>query len=273
MRQASLSVAGIGALPVIVTRELTEIARVDAGDHLILELAQGRTERALVVGVLNRFPTGAPDQPLIVGDLPTVSIITATLDGAATEPNDWWLRVSGGSHAALATAVRSKPFSSPSVLDLDERTHSLLADPLALGVIGALTLGFVAAALFAAIGFAVSAAVSTRERLTEFAVLRALGLSPPQLAGLLAAEHLLLVAVSLIAGTALGLLLGWLVLPFATMRREPGPVVPPPQITVPWDSIAMLLEVVLVVLVVTVAGLVVVLRRIGLGSALRLGED
>mgnify|MGYP006176450989 CR=1 FL=1 len=47
-------------------------------------------------------------------------------------------------------------------------------------IIGVLTIGVVAAGLFAVVGFVVSAAVSARERVTEFALLRALGLSSPR---------------------------------------------------------------------------------------------
>jgi hypothetical protein len=273
LRQASLVVNRGAALPVLVSRVLSDHAGLETGDFLILELGNAPPQRSQVVGVVDRFPTVDPDQPLIVADLPTVSAISATATDAVSEPNEWWLHVAAGSDAELAQAVRAEPITSPFVLDLEERTRSLETDPLALGVIGALTLGFLAAALFAAIGFAVSAAVSTRERLAEFAVLRALGLSPRQLGGWLAGEHLLLVGVSLLSGTGVGLLLGWLVLPFATMRRDPGPVVPPPEISVPWSSIALLLAGVVVVVLDTVAALVAVLRRVGLGSTLRLGED
>ena len=47
----------------------------------------------------------------------------------------------------------------------DER--ALLDDPVALGVIGALALGFAVAALFAAAGFAANAAAEARSRMVE----------------------------------------------------------------------------------------------------------
>ena len=70
-------------------------------------------------------------------------------------------------------------------------------------MIGALSLGFVVALVFAVIGLAVSAAVSARQRRTEFALLRALGLSSDQLSRWLWLENGSVVAISLLFGTRL----------------------------------------------------------------------
>lgn len=271
IQQASLGPVTAGAVPILANARFLDLVGAEVGGTLALDLGGG-PEVVRVTGVFDDFPTTDSTMPIVVADLPTIQVQQAVANRPQV-PTEWWLATNPQTDAATAAALRADPYSSTSVLDRVERTRALQTDPLALGVIGALTLGFVAAALFAAIGFAVSAAVSARERLTEFAVLRALGLSQGQLAGWLAVEHALLVVVSLAAGTGLGLLLGWLVLPFATMKREPGPILPAPTLTIPWDGIAILETLVVVVLGVTVLVLVVLLRRVGLGSALRLGED
>jgi ABC-type antimicrobial peptide transport system permease subunit len=144
---------------------------------------------------------------------------------------------------------------------------------VALGIIGALSLGFVVAGLFAVIGLAVSAAVSARQRRTEFALLRALGLSSGQLSGWLWLENAGVVVVSLAAGTGLGLLIGWVVLPFVTVTQEAAAPFPPPLVQTPWLEIGLLVMVSTLALGVTVVVLAAVLRRIGIGSVLRMGED
>jgi ABC-type antimicrobial peptide transport system permease subunit len=144
---------------------------------------------------------------------------------------------------------------------------------VALGIIGALAIGFVAAALFAVLGFVVSAAVSARERIAEFALLRAIGLSPAQLSSWLSLENAVLAAVSLVAGTALGLLMAWLVLPFVTVTQGGATPYPPVKVAVPWASIVILEAVAVVTLVTTVLVLAWLLRRIGLAAVLRTGEE
>ena len=86
-----------------------------------------------------------------------------------------------------------------------------------LGWLGALAMGVIAAAAFAVIGFVASTAMAARERLSEFAVLRALGLSTRQLAAWLAIENITLIVLSLVIGTGLGLLITAVVVPFVAL--------------------------------------------------------
>ena len=128
--------------------------------------------------------------------------------------------------ASWPPKLADAPFNSRQVLTTADRARALSRDPVAIGILGALSLGFVAAALFAVVGLVVSAAVSARERRTEFAVLRALGLSGGQLSRWLWLENGSVVAVSVLAGTGLGLVLGWLVLPFVTVTQQGSAPVP-----------------------------------------------
>ena len=139
--------------------------------------------------------------------------------------------------------------------------------------IGALTLGFVAAAVFAAVGFAVSATVSARERMVEFALLRALGLSGRQLGIWLAVEQGALVLVSLGLGTLIGIVLTATLLPLVSLTQTGDPAVPAVIVEYPWTAIIGLELAVVAVLAVIVVVMTVLLRRVGLGSLLRLGED
>jgi len=106
-----------------------------------------------------------------------------------------------------------------------------------LGLIGVLGLGSLASMLFAGIGFLVSSTVSTSERIGEFALLRALGLSAGQLSLWLSIESVFLLVVGLVAGSILGLILAWLVLPFATLTQTGAAPIPAPVVVVPWEAI------------------------------------
>jgi ABC-type antimicrobial peptide transport system permease subunit len=118
-----------------------------------------------------------------------------------------------------------------------------------------------------------SAVVSTRERLGEFALLRAMGLSPAQLSAWLTFENAFLLAAGIVAGTGLGLLLSWLVLPFVTLTAEARIVVPPVLVEIPWLSIGIVYLVAAVALVVVVTVIGGILRRVPVSGVLRAGED
>ncbi|MEZ4570900.1 MAG: FtsX-like permease family protein [Thermomicrobiales bacterium] len=134
-------------------------------------------------------------------------------------------------------------------------------------------IGFIAAAIFAGIGFAVNAAVSARERLVEFALMRAVGLSNRQLMAWLGLENALLVLFGLIGGTLLGIALAWAVLPLIAITQEATEAVPGVIVVYPWQTILWLELSMIAVLILAVGLLAIMLRRMGLGALLRLGEE
>lgn len=259
-------------IPIVASDAFLAATEARPGDTVQVELAGTRRD-VVIAGAVEAFPTTVATRPTLVIDLPTFQALSY-LDGGLLPPvEEWWLATTpGASEAAMAT-LDAPPFSSWKIQSADQRTAALQTDPVALGIIGALSVGFVAAALFATVGFVVSAAVSAHERLTEFALLRALGLSPRQLSGWLSLENGLLVLMSVIGGTALGLGLAWLILPFVTLTQSASEIVPGLIVVIPWRWIVLLELAVVGLLVVVVAILGVLLRRVGLGGLLRLGEE
>ncbi len=272
VQAASLGTQPDASLPIVAGRAFLSAVAARVGDETRIDIGSQR-QPATVVGSIDAFPTLDPDAPLVVADLPTLSLLRYRLSGETTPIDAWWLAARPEAVAGAAATLAEAPYSSRSVVSSVARGEALRTDPVALGVIGALAIGFVAAALFAGIGFVVSASVSARERLTEFALLRALGLSPAQLSGWLSIENGMLVTISLVGGTGLGLLMSWVALPFITVTQDASKAVPSVIVAIPWGSIAILELVTVAVLAVMVVVLALLLRRIGLGSALRLGDE
>jgi hypothetical protein len=73
----------------------------------------------------------------------------------------------------------------------------------------------------------------------------------------LSVESAFLLFVGLLAGSGLGVLLAWLVLPFATLTQTGAPAVPSPTVVVPWQAIVPTWLLAVVLLAVTV----VIVRR------------
>jgi ABC-type antimicrobial peptide transport system permease subunit len=206
-------------------------------------------------------------------DLATLALLRFEGNDAVESANEWWLSVDPAALESVVETLAQSPIASREVVSTVDRNRALATDPVALGIIGALGIGFVAAALFAVVGFMVSAAVAARERITEFALLRALGLSSRQLSVWLSLENAALAAVSLAAGSVLGLVIAWVVLPFITVTQGAATPFPPVEVDVPWPTIAALGLIGVVALAVTVVILAWLLRRIALTSVLRMSED
>jgi ABC-type antimicrobial peptide transport system permease subunit len=151
--------------------------------------------------------------------------------------------------------------------------HRLRDAPLGGALQGALILGFGAALVFAAIGFAVNTAVSARERMTEFAILRALGIAGRQVLGLVAVEQAFLVGMGLAGGLVLGVVVAHLVVPHVVLTVSATAPYPPAHVIVQWPVILALLAVIVVLLAALLLLLVRSLRRGGPGQSMRLGED
>jgi hypothetical protein len=225
-----------------------------------------------LVGSARGFPTLPNGAGGAIVDFPTYAVAAWLADGTILVPNEWWVDVNG-SAAPVAARLAAPPFSSVRVVDRAARARALSTDPVALGISGALYMGFAAAAVFAVIGFAVSSAISATERRTEFAVLRSLGLSGRQLSGALALEGGLTAGLALAAGTALGLVLAWLVLPFVSLSDQGARPFPEVIVHFPWVTAAWLEGALLVALALVVVVEIQFLGRIRLAPALRAGED
>ena len=79
--------------------------------------------------------------------------------------------------------------------------------------------------------------------------------------------------MSLAAGTGLGLVIAWIALPFITVTQAAAAPVPAVLVEVPWERILGLEVVSALALTVAVVLIGLVLRRLGVGGVLRMGED
>lgn len=267
------SVAASDAVVPVIANRAFLAATASARGETVTATVEGAVRRLAISGVVDSFPTTDPGRPLLIFDEATLGLLRLQGTSTARSADEWWMTTTGGDVGALTGALRGSPFNSADVATVVDRTRSLSTDPVALGIIGALILGFVATGLFAVVGLTVSAAVSARQRRTEFALLRAIGLSGRQLSGSLWLENGSLVLVSLLAGTSLGLLIGWLVLPFVTVTQRATAPIPPVMVHVPWDRILLLDLATALALGVAVVVIGAVLRRLGVGGTLRMGED
>jgi hypothetical protein len=260
-------------IPVLVSDDFLRQFGLQPGGNFPLQFGGGALN-AQVVGTIRGFPTAGAGQLVVVADYGTFDAMELFKRQVnPIDPDEHWLAVDPAQASSAAATLRAAPYSSPTVTSLVERQQSLQSDPVALGTIGALSLGFVAALIFAGIGFVVSAIVSLHERIAEFAMLRALGLSSRQLAGWVLLEQGLLIALSLVGGTIVGLGLSWLVLPLITVTQSGAAVVPSLLVVVPWLRLVGM-EVTIVALLALVAGVAaLLLRRVGIGQVLRMGVE
>ncbi len=86
-------------------------------------------------------------------------------------------------------------------------------------------------------------------------------------------ENAFLLIVGLAAGTGLGLIMAWVVLPFVTLTQEATIAVPPIEVVIPWGIYALLYLVALGALAITVVVIGNLLARVRVSGVLRSGGE
>ncbi len=206
----------------------------------------GSTVPLRLVRAVRELPStpvgGKDDGGALLVDLRSVNRMIQARQGESVLPNEWWLATAPGASARVAGALRGRPDVDPSrVVVRDEIAAELRDDPFGAGpgtVFGAAAL---AAAALTAVGFAVSAAGSLRERSAEFAVLRALGASRRRLARVVLVEQGVLVGLALAVGVLLGTVLARAVIPLVMLTAEATRPVPGVLVELPPARVAALL--------------------------------
>jgi len=142
--------------------------------------------------------------------------------------NEGWFELQPGvDRRALEETLGDPPYQLDTLSDRESELRSLERNPLiAAGGAGILYIAFGAVLLLVAVALLVSLWVSVERRRSEFAVLRAMGLSRGQVVQLLAFEYAVVAVLGLIAGAYLGRLVGERMLSFLNVddrgnRAEP----------------------------------------------------
>ncbi|WP_406406048.1 ABC transporter permease [Streptomyces sp. NBC_01643] len=270
----------------VATDSYLKASGAKVGQDIDVTLA-GETVRVKIVRTVRQVPTTGPggaatataaeasrqrDGGALLLDFRALGQVFADRPNAVLTATEWWLSTEPGQAGKVAAALREQPDTDPAqVLVRDEVARDLLGDPLGAGPQSALLAVAVVAAALAAVGFAVSAVGSQRERSAEFAVLRALGAPRRGPARMIAAEQGVLIAIALLVGFALGAVLTRAVVPLIVLTGQAAQPVPPVLVQLPAGQVATLLAGVAVLPLLIVAA--IALRRADPVTSLRHQGD
>ncbi len=265
-------------LPVIASRSFLEEASLDLGSEVRLGMSSVYVP-VEIVGVFDLFPTWDPSgqRSLIIANRDylfyRVNRNPATIGALA--PNEIWIEPSSDEGLRqLRTYLEVTPPWPHDSYDIDAIRNLQDEDPLvAAGWEGLLFLTFIAIVLLAALGFLVASVLVAQQQQGEFAVLRTMGFSLPQVLLVVGVEKILIIVVSMALGTAVGLQLGTMMLEFVGFV-ETGESVLPPFVTVTdWATIGGAYSVLGLVFLGAIAIIVGLYMRMTIGQILRIGAD
>ncbi len=200
-----------------------------------------------------------------------------------------WLRTRSdpASLASVRHAISQGELQLTELYDRRATFDALHREPLYLDLIGVLALGATTALLLALVGNLLASWLSARGRRTTFAVLRALGTTPRELASVLTWEQALIYTTSIVLGVLFGAILSALIVPalvFSSVApsgtsSDPSSgtffvsqSVPPIQIIIP-SSLGLALAVLIAICLFALGMMIRVVSQPSISQTLRLNED
>jgi len=254
-----------GDIPAIATRALANLIGLTPGSITSVPVSEV-TLKVRIVAVVSEFPTIEDSEGGLIVDRSTAlaSSAVGSADASTLAANEVWLRDTS------SATPRGLPTGS-TVTYRAQLQNQLRSSPLAEEPMQALLAVAVATVLLALCGMVVGVVSASGERAGEFALLDALGISRRGRIGLLCTEQLLLAVPGALAGIALGLLLGRIVVPVATLTANAAKPLPPVAVLTPWAPV--LLDVLVVLAAPLLTAALTGARRPGTAAALREGAD
>lgn len=272
-------------IPAMANREFLELSDASVGDDVILGLST-YSVTVNIVGVVDYFPTIDPgDKPFVLVDLDGLEAASnqhspIPLVGA----NEIWVDLvtapgveaqasNGPVSEETIQAMDNLGISVREVYDAGVMVASRVDQPLVNAGWGALlVLLFLAVALASGSGVMLFSYLDTKERQTEFALLRTLGSTGGQLRGIVWFNLFLIVICGVLLGTWVGQQIGSSLLPLMELAEEGERVTPPMAFTTDWLALSVSYLVLAGVTLATVLWLALLSSKIQVQQVLRMGD-
>jgi putative ABC transport system permease protein len=256
----------------LVDRDTWEQFHLNTGDRVTVQIRIGErhTLTFKVAGVLDYFPTLYPeDGPFFISNLEYIFESTSGL-----QPYDVWLRTAPDADTrAIIQGINAMGVAVVRVQDARLALESTFAAPSRQGMLGLLSVGFLAAVLLTVVGFLLYALFSFRERFVQLGVLRAIGLSARQMGAYLALEQFIMILIGVAAGTGIAVLAAYLFIPHLPVAFGSHPGTPPFVVAIAWEDIARVYAIFSAMLVLGVGSTILLLRRMKIFQAIKMGEN
>lgn len=274
---------------VLISRSIADEFRINAGDTLSIRWDGTAYATVQVYGIVDYWPTwnprpqqaaaqtqstqagnvNKPQKPkLVVGNL---SYLESAL---AMEPYNVWLKLKPeASLQQIYKSFEEKKLPLVSVVNTAQDISDSRKDPFRLALNGAMTLGFVISAGVCLIGFLLYWLLSFSGRTLQFGIYRAMGVTLPQLVGMIALELLLTSGAAVLIGGITGTVTGKLFVPFFQLSFNLSDQALPFRVILQASDELRLYAVVLAMVAFGLAVLGFMLSRLRIHQAVKLGED
>ncbi len=283
-------------LPVHINRYLNSMAtRADAvllsmnyhtnygmrvGDKIEYKDKDGISTEGVIYGFVDYFPSYVEETHAVNEENTLVTtenyLIVANLSQVqqvfGLRPYQVWLKTDGSSQFIYEYAEKNN-ITYTTFEDVSAKLVDVKNDALFQGTNGILTMSFIVILILCCTGFLIYWILSIRQRELLFGVFRAMGMTKREIIQMLINEQIFSSGVSVVIGTAIGLLASKMFVPLVQIfYASTDQAIPLEVVNRPLDMIR-LFSIIGIVIVVCMVVLGKLISKINISQALKLGED
>lgn len=265
---------------VLVSRNAQTDFGMKLGDVISYKMTSGESIRGTICGFVDYFPSYAPvtyakGTDGLYRETPNY-LVVANLSQVQAEcgvtPYEVWIKTNGSTDFIYDFAEENG-LTFTRFRDASAELVEMKNDPVLQGTNGILTVGFIVVLLLCAVGFLIYWVLSIQSRTLQFGIFRAMGLSMREILTMLLNEHLFISGLSIVTGAAVGKLTAKLYMPLIQLAYAASDNALPLQVVSRSGDMARIAIVVGVMLAVCLTVLGVLISRMKIAQALKLGED
>jgi putative ABC transport system permease protein len=270
---------------VLISRSIAEEFKVRPGDSLSVRWDGTAYATVQVYGIVDYWPTWNPNPQQAAGQTQTpqtgnmnkpvkpklvVGNLSYLESSLALEPYNVWLKLKpDASLQEIYKSMEEKKIPLVSVVNTAQDVSDSRKDPFRLALNGAMTLGFMISAGICLMYWL----LSFSGRTLQYGIYRAMGITLPQLVGMIALELLLTSGAAVVIGGFTGAVTGKLFVPFFQLSFNFSDQALPFQVIFKAADELRLYAVVSAMVAFGLAVLGFMLSRLRIHQAVKLGED
>ncbi|HHY24091.1 MAG TPA: ABC transporter permease, partial [Clostridiaceae bacterium] len=260
----------------LASRSIQEKYKLKEGDSIYITWKGQTYLEGYIYAFIDYWPTFNPNlktskgepKELIVANL---SYIQAKM---SLEPYEVWIkREPDATDTQIYNDIKEKKIDMTDIKFTKNEIIKKKNDPMLQGTNGALTMGFVITMLISAIGFLIYWVLSIRSRALQFGIFRAMGLSMRNIIAMLICEQVLISGTAVLMGIVIGGLTCDLYLPLIQIAYSVEELALPFKVFAYGDDYIKLYSIVGTMLLSGIAILGVLVSKININQAIKLGED
>lgn len=265
---------------ILVSQNFADNFGLKLGDVINYKCELGNSVRGVIYGFVEYWPTynAVETQTGVDGRNSQVSqyLIVAHLSQLQAKwgvtPYQVWIKTEDGT-GFFHDYVAEQEISYYSLLDTGEQLVDLKNDPIFQGTNGILTVGFIVVLLLCTVGFLIYWILSIQSRSLQFGIFRAMGMSLREIISMLLNEQVFISGAAIATGALVGHLASRFYIPLIQISYAPSDEVIPLSVISDSADTIRLFGVVGAVMLVCLFILGMLISRIKIAQALKLGED